>query len=88
MTDIALTTPQLWFDNEAREAAAFYCSVFPDSSVLRVTKLHDTPSGAVDVAETDRYWDTLSAVPEAEAAAGARTATACPGGSSRARWAR
>ena len=67
MTDIALTTPQFWFDNEAREAAAFYCSVFPDSRVLRVTTLHDTPSGAVDVAETDRYWDRLSAVPEAEA---------------------
>jgi predicted 3-demethylubiquinone-9 3-methyltransferase (glyoxalase superfamily) len=101
MTDIALITPHLWFDTEAREAAAFYCSVFPDSRVLRVATLPDTPSGAVDVvefelagqyfqaisagpmftfneaisfivrcetqAEIDRYWDKLSAVPEAEA---------------------
>lgn len=48
MTDIALMTPHLWFDREAREAAAFYCSVFPESRVLGVTTLPDTPSGAVD----------------------------------------
>jgi predicted 3-demethylubiquinone-9 3-methyltransferase (glyoxalase superfamily) len=48
MTDIALMTPHLWFDRQAREAAASYCSVFPDSRVLRVTTLPGTPSGAAD----------------------------------------
>jgi predicted 3-demethylubiquinone-9 3-methyltransferase (glyoxalase superfamily) len=42
-------TPHLWFDKEAKEAAAFYCSVFPDSRVDSVTELRDTPSGDCDV---------------------------------------
>jgi predicted 3-demethylubiquinone-9 3-methyltransferase (glyoxalase superfamily) len=42
-------TPHLWFNREAKEAAEFYCSVFPGSKVTNVTTLHDTPSGPVDV---------------------------------------
>ena len=42
-------TPHLWFDKEAREAAEFYCSVFPDSRITNVTTLRDTPSGDCDV---------------------------------------
>jgi predicted 3-demethylubiquinone-9 3-methyltransferase (glyoxalase superfamily) len=41
--------PHLWFDKEAKEAARFYCSVFPESQVTSITKLHDTPSGECDV---------------------------------------
>jgi len=41
--------PHLWFDKEAKEAARFYCSIFPDSKVNSITKLHDTPSGECDV---------------------------------------
>lgn len=41
--------PHLWFDKEAREAAEFYVSVFPDSKITNVTTLHDTPSGDADV---------------------------------------
>jgi predicted 3-demethylubiquinone-9 3-methyltransferase (glyoxalase superfamily) len=41
--------PHLWFDREARAAAAFYCSVFPDSRITNVTTLHDTPTGDCDV---------------------------------------
>ena len=41
--------PHLWFDTEAKEAAEFYASVFPDSRVTHVTTLHDTPSGDCDV---------------------------------------
>jgi predicted 3-demethylubiquinone-9 3-methyltransferase (glyoxalase superfamily) len=41
--------PHLWFDNEAKEAAAFYASTFPDSKVNSVTTLRDTPSGDCDV---------------------------------------
>jgi predicted 3-demethylubiquinone-9 3-methyltransferase (glyoxalase superfamily) len=36
-------TPNLWFDTEAEEAAAFYTSVFPNSRV--VSKTHYTESG-------------------------------------------
>ncbi len=38
-------TPHLWFDKEAKEAADFYVSVFPDSKITSSTTLHDTPSG-------------------------------------------
>ena len=41
--------PHLWFDREAREAATFYSSVFPDSSITNITTLHNTPSGDCDV---------------------------------------
>jgi predicted 3-demethylubiquinone-9 3-methyltransferase (glyoxalase superfamily) len=40
--------PHLWYDKEAREAAEFYCSVFPNSEVTSVTTLHGTPSGDAD----------------------------------------
>jgi predicted 3-demethylubiquinone-9 3-methyltransferase (glyoxalase superfamily) len=36
-------TPNLWFDTEAEEAAAFYCSVFENSRILNVT--HYTEAG-------------------------------------------
>jgi predicted 3-demethylubiquinone-9 3-methyltransferase (glyoxalase superfamily) len=31
-------TPNLWFDNEAEEAAQFYCSVFENSRIVNVTR--------------------------------------------------
>lgn len=42
-------TPHLWFDREAKEAAGFYTSVFPDSKITNTTVLHDTPSGDTDI---------------------------------------
>jgi len=30
-------TPHLWFDKEAKEAAEFYCSVFPISKIVSVS---------------------------------------------------
>lgn len=42
-------TPHLWFDKEAKEAAGFYASVFPNSKVTNVTTIHDTPSGDCDI---------------------------------------
>lgn len=42
-------TPHLWFDEEAREAAEFYVSLFPGSRLTNVTTLPDTPSGNCDV---------------------------------------
>ncbi len=41
--------PHLWFDKEAKEAANFYCSVFPDAKITSSMTLHDTPSGDCDV---------------------------------------
>jgi predicted 3-demethylubiquinone-9 3-methyltransferase (glyoxalase superfamily) len=41
--------PHLWFDREAKEATAFYASLFPDSKVTSVTTLKDTPSGDADM---------------------------------------
>ena len=35
-------TPHLWFDNNAKQAAEFYRSVFPRSKISKVTVLHDT----------------------------------------------
>jgi len=42
-------TPHLWFDKEAKEAAEFYTSVFPNAKVTNITTLHDTPSGDCDL---------------------------------------
>jgi len=40
--------PHLWYDKEAKEAARFYTSVFPDSEITFENRLHNTPSGDVD----------------------------------------
>jgi predicted 3-demethylubiquinone-9 3-methyltransferase (glyoxalase superfamily) len=42
-------TPHLWFDTEAVEAANFYASTFPESTVTNLTTIHDTPSGDTDI---------------------------------------
>jgi predicted 3-demethylubiquinone-9 3-methyltransferase (glyoxalase superfamily) len=42
-------TPHLWFDNQAREAAEFYVSLFPGSKITNVTTLTGTPTGDCDV---------------------------------------
>ena len=39
-------TPFLWYAEEAEQAAAFYCSLFPDSRILRVVTMpSESPSG-------------------------------------------
>jgi predicted 3-demethylubiquinone-9 3-methyltransferase (glyoxalase superfamily) len=42
-------TPHLWFDNNAKEAAKFYTSIFKNSRIKNVTTLHNTPSGTVEI---------------------------------------
>src|SRR5690242_5213033 len=42
-------TPHLWFDKEAKEAAEFYVSVFPNSKITHVSTLSNTPSGDTDI---------------------------------------
>src|ERR687890_592112 len=34
-------TPNLWFDTQAEDAAAFYVSVFPNSRIVNVTRYTD-----------------------------------------------
>jgi len=41
--------PHLWFDTEAKEAAELYVSIFPDSKIISVKTLRNTPSGDTDV---------------------------------------
>ena len=41
--------PHLWYDTQAKEAAEFYCSVFPNSKIANVITLHNTPSGDCDI---------------------------------------
>jgi predicted 3-demethylubiquinone-9 3-methyltransferase (glyoxalase superfamily) len=42
-------TPHLWYDNNAKEAARFYISIFKDSKIKNMTTLHNTPSGTVEI---------------------------------------
>lgn len=42
--------PNLWFDTQAEEAAAFYCSVFPNSRIGRILRFSEAgpgPAGSV-----------------------------------------
>jgi len=41
--------PHLWFDTQAKEAAQFYTSLFPNSKITHVNTLHNTPSGDCDI---------------------------------------
>ncbi|MDX2139069.1 MAG: VOC family protein [Chloroflexota bacterium] len=42
-------TPHLWFDTQAKEAAAFYTRLFSNSRIVSTTTIHDTPSGSNDI---------------------------------------
>ena len=55
-------TPHLWFDKEAREAAEFYTSLFPDSKVTNITTLHDTPSGDSDIVSFELAGQSFMAI--------------------------
>ena len=41
--------PHLWYNKEAKEAANFYTSIFPDSKITNVTTIRNTPSGDCDI---------------------------------------
>lgn len=44
--------PFLWFDTQAEEAAELYCSIFPESRVLDVTRYGEGGRGPVGTAMT------------------------------------
>jgi len=41
--------PHLWFDTEAIQATDLYVSTFPNSKIMNITTLHNTPSGSTDI---------------------------------------
>lgn len=45
--------PHLWFDKEAKEAAEFYTSAFPNSKITHSSVIRDTPSGDCDIVSFD-----------------------------------
>jgi predicted 3-demethylubiquinone-9 3-methyltransferase (glyoxalase superfamily) len=56
-------TPHLWFDKEAKAAAEFYASIFPDSRVTNITTLqHNTPSGDTDVVSFELWGQKFMAI--------------------------
>jgi predicted 3-demethylubiquinone-9 3-methyltransferase (glyoxalase superfamily) len=55
-------TPHLWFDQEAREAARFYTSIFPDSKVINTTVLRDTPSGDCDIVSFELWGQKFMSI--------------------------
>ena len=59
-------TPFLWYAKEAEEAARFYCSIFPDSRVLRVNTMPSEspsgPPGSVKVVEFLLFGQTFVAM--------------------------
>ena len=42
-------TPHLWFEKDAKAAAEFYVSVFPNSKITSVRTLRGTPSGDTEI---------------------------------------
>ncbi len=42
-------TPHLWFNTEAKEATAFYITLFPDSHIDNINTISGTPSGDCDI---------------------------------------
>jgi predicted 3-demethylubiquinone-9 3-methyltransferase (glyoxalase superfamily) len=62
MATLKKLTPHLWFDKEAKEAAHFYTSVFPDSKITNVMTLRDTPSGDCDVVSFEIAGQSFMAI--------------------------
>ena len=57
--------PNLWFDNEALEAAEFYTSIFPNSRIVNVsryTEARPRPAGAVMTAEFELNGNRIVAI--------------------------
>jgi len=57
-------TPHLWFDKEAKQAAAFYCSVFPGSKITHASTVRGvpTPSGECDIVSFDLSGQPFMAI--------------------------
>ena len=54
--------PHLWFDKEAKEATAFYTSLFPNSKITNVNTVTGTPSGDCDVVSFELAGQSFQAI--------------------------
>lgn len=54
--------PHLWFDREAKEAARFYTSLFPNSKVTNTTVITGTPSGDCDIVSFELLGHSFMAI--------------------------
>lgn len=54
--------PHLWYDKEAKEAAEFYTTIFPDSKITNITTIHDTPSGDSDIVSFELWGQKFMAI--------------------------
>lgn len=62
-------TPCLWFDTQAEQAAEFYCSIFKDSRILRISRygsagheIHGRPAGSVMTVEFELEAQAITAL--------------------------
>ena len=55
-------TTHLWYDKEAKEAAAFYASIIPHSKIKSVRTIHNTPSGDADIVSFDLAGQPFMAI--------------------------
>ncbi len=55
-------TPHLWFATQAKEAAEFYASIFPESQVTHVSTIKDTPSGDCDIVSFNLWGQSFMAI--------------------------
>jgi predicted 3-demethylubiquinone-9 3-methyltransferase (glyoxalase superfamily) len=56
-------TTHLWFDREARQAGAFYTSVFSSSTAaIEVNTINDTPSGSVDIVDIELHGQRFTLI--------------------------
>lgn len=61
-TKLKRIVPHLWYDTQAKDAAAFYIGIFPDSKIVNITTLHDTPSGDCDVVSFELSGNPFMAI--------------------------
>jgi predicted 3-demethylubiquinone-9 3-methyltransferase (glyoxalase superfamily) len=54
--------PHLWYDKEAKEAAAFYASVFPQSRITHAGRLEGTPSGEAEIVSFEIWGQKFMAI--------------------------
>lgn len=54
--------PHLWFDTQAKEAAEFYVTVFPNSKITQHSVVRDTPSGDCDVMSFDLMGTSFQSI--------------------------
>ncbi len=52
----------LWFDKQAKEAANFYMTVFPNSKITNISQITGTPSGDCDIVSFDLMGTSFKSI--------------------------